>query len=96
MRAPNVKVEKIVGGDNLVINAGFIRKIPVSFGGTSWKPDIPIEHQPEFARMLGDFYESGNMEEIKTFIYENRIDGIDFRQNESPDEGEESAPTMTI
>lgn len=151
-------LNKIVGGDNLVINAGFISKVPVSIGGTSWKPDmpiesqikeeiadvltieepteraithmlylmrkqmfldgnkrtsmlaanqimiangcgiisIPIEYQPEFTRMLVDFYESGNMEEIKNFVYENGIDGIDFRQNESQDEGEESAPTMTM
>lgn len=151
-------LNKIVGGDNLVINAGFIRKVPVSIGGTSWKPDmpiesqikeeiaevleieepteraithmlylmrkqmfldgnkrtsmlaanqimiangcgiisIPIEHQPEFTRMLVDFYESGDMEEIKTFVYENGIDGIDFRQNESQAEGEESSPAMTM
>ena len=43
---------------------------------------IPIEHQPEFTRMLVDFYESDNMDEIKDFVYENGIDGIDFRQNE--------------
>lgn len=151
-------LNKIVGGDNLVIKAGLIRKVPVSIGGTSWKPDmpiesqikeeiadilkidepteraiiymlylmrkqmfldgnkrtsmlaanqimiangcgiisIPIEHQPEFTRMLVDFYESGNMDEIKDFVYENGIDGIDFRQNECQDEGEESAPTMTM
>ena len=138
-------LNKIVGGDNLVINAGLILRVPVSIGGTSWKPDmpmeaqikeqiaevlkieepteraithmlylmrkqmfldgnkrtamlaanqimiangcgiisIPIEHQPEFTRMLFDFYESGNMDEIKAFVYENGIDGIDFRQNES-------------
>lgn len=57
---------------------------------------IPIEHQPEFTRMLVEFYESGNMDEIKDFVYENGIDGIDFRQNESQDGGEESAPTMTM
>lgn len=151
-------LNKIVGGDNLVINAGFIRKVPVSIGGTSWKPDmpiesqikeeiadilkieepteraithmlylmrkqmfldgnkrtsmlaanqimiangcgiisIPIEHQSEFTRMLVDFYESGNMDDIKDFVYENGIDGIDFRQNEYQDGGEEASPTMTM
>ena len=39
------QLNRIVGGDNLIINAGFIRKVPVSIGGTSWKPDIPIESQ---------------------------------------------------
>lgn len=151
-------LNKIVGGDNLVINAGFICKVPVSIGGTSWKPDmpiesqikeeiadilkieepteraithmlylmrkqmfldgnkrtsmlaanqimiangcgiisIPIEHQSEFTRMLVDFYESGNMDDIKDFVYENGIDGIDFRQNEYQDGGEEASPTMTM
>ena len=48
------KVNQIVGGDNLVINAGFIRKIPVSIGGTTWKPDIPIESQikEDMARIM--------------------------------------------
>lgn len=157
-------LNRIVGGDNLIINAGVIRNgtesrlIPVSIGGTSWKPDmpiepqikeqiadvlqiaepteraiaymlylmrkqmfldgnkrtsmlaanqimiangcgiisIPIEHQPEFTRMLVEFYESGNMESIKDFVYENGIDGIDFRQDESQAEGGESAPIMTM
>lgn len=146
-------LNKIVGGDNLVVNAGFIRKVPVSIGGTSWKPDIPIEeqikedmvtinniseptdraitmmlylmrkqmfldgnkrtsmlagnqimisngcgiisvpieYQPTFTKMLVEFYESGNMDDLKNFVYENCIDGIDFRQNETEDN---SAPTM--
>lgn len=46
--------------------------------------------------MLVEFYESDNMDEIKDFVYENGIDGIDFRQNECQDEGEESAPTMAM
>lgn len=32
-------------GSNLFDNAGFIRNIPVSIGGTTWKPDMPIESQ---------------------------------------------------
>lgn len=39
------KINQIVGGDNLVYGAGYIRKIPVSIGGTAWKPDMPIESQ---------------------------------------------------
>ena len=35
--------DRIVGGDSLIANAGFVRKLPVSIGGTTWKPDIPIE-----------------------------------------------------
>jgi len=32
-------------GVNLMFNAGFLRNVPVSIGGTSWKPDLPIEAQ---------------------------------------------------
>jgi len=37
------KLNKLVGGDNLIYNVGYIRMLPVSIGGTSWKPDIPVE-----------------------------------------------------
>lgn len=37
------KINQFVGGDNLIINAGFLRSMPVSIGGTTWKPEIPIE-----------------------------------------------------
>ena len=39
------KINQLVGGDNLIINAGFLRNLPVTIGGTSWRPDIPIESQ---------------------------------------------------
>lgn len=39
------KLNQIVGGDNLVYNAGYIRKISVSIGGTSWKPKMPNENE---------------------------------------------------
>jgi len=37
------RLNKLVGGDNLIYNAGYIRTLPVSVGGTSWKPDMPDE-----------------------------------------------------
>ena len=37
------RLNQLVGGDSLIYNAGYIRKMPVSIGGTSWKPDIPDE-----------------------------------------------------
>lgn len=37
------KINQLIGGDNLVIRAGFLRNIPVNIGGTSWKPEIPVE-----------------------------------------------------
>lgn len=39
------KINQLVGGDNLIINAGFLRNVPVTIGGTSWRTDIPIESQ---------------------------------------------------
>lgn len=36
------ELNRIVGA-NLIYQSGYIRKIPVSIGGTSWKPDLPIE-----------------------------------------------------
>ena len=37
------KLNQLVGGDSLILNAGYIRTLPVSIGGTSWKPDMPVE-----------------------------------------------------
>lgn len=39
------QINRLVGGDNLVYRAGFLRNVPVSIGGTTWKPDMPIESQ---------------------------------------------------
>lgn len=134
------KINQLVGGDNLIIKAGYLRNLPVSIGGTTWKPDMPIESQikeelarvleiadptdraitltlylvrkqmfldgnkrtsmlagnhvmiaagcgiisvpielqSQFTKMLIDFYESNDMTEIKQFVYESCIDGIDF------------------
>lgn len=49
------KINQLVGGDSLIINAGFLRNMPVSIGGTTWKPDMPIESQikEEMADVLG-------------------------------------------
>lgn len=144
-------LNKKVGGDNLIINAGYLRKIPVSIGGTSWKPDmpiesqikeqmeeinqisdatdraihmmlylmrkqmfldgnkrtsmlagnqimiangcgiisVPIEYQSDFTEMLVRFYETNDPAEISSLVYENCIDGIDFRQNEILSEQQE-------
>ena len=39
------QINRLVGGDNLVYNAGFIRNVPVTIGGTTWRPEMPIESQ---------------------------------------------------
>ena len=152
------QLNRIVGGDNLVYNAGFLRNVPVSIGGTSstnalkrlsstnalkrllFKPDfpneflikealrdimlienptersivlmlycmraqmfidgnkrtsmlaanhemirngcgiisVPIEHQNEFRKLLIQFYETNDMTDLKQFVYDACIDGIDL------------------
>ena len=143
------QINRLVGGDNLVYHAGFIRNVPVTIGGTSWKPEmpiesqikedlleirampeptdraltlmlyimrkqmfldgnkrtamlagnaemissgcgiisVPIEKQRDFTMLLINYYESGDMAEIKDFLYEGCIDGIDFPEMTS-DNGE--------
>ena len=41
---------------------------------------IPIEIQSQFTKMLITFYESGDMKQIKNFLYEKCIDGIAFQR----------------
>lgn len=138
------QINRLVGGDNLIIRAGYIRNVPVRIGGTKWKPDMPIEsvikeklaeiskiesateraitimlycmrsqmfldgnkrtamlaanhemiingcgiisipidRQIRFKELLIDYYQTNNMEEIKQFVYDECIDGIDFRLQE--------------
>jgi Fic family protein len=134
------KLNQLVGGDNLVYNAGYIRKVTVSIGGTSWKPEIPVEDDikkrlqelqgvdnateraidimlyvmrgqffldgnkrtgslaankemiangqgiisipveliPQFTPLLVKYYETGEPDTIKKFIYDNCIDGMNI------------------
>ena len=48
------EINRKVGGDNLIHRAGFLRNIPVSIGGTAWRPDMPIEAQ--IKEQLGDIF----------------------------------------
>jgi Fic family protein len=134
------KLNQIVGGDNLVYNAGYIRTLPVSIGGTSWKPELPVEDDikkhliqlqnvenatersidimlyimrgqffldgnkrtamlaankemiangqgiisipveliPQFTPLLVQYYETGEIDTVKDFIYNNCIDGMNL------------------
>lgn len=150
------KINQLVGGDNLIVQAGHLRKVPVSIGGTTWRPDmpiesqireelsevttienptdraitlmlylmrkqmfldgnkrtamlsgnqvlissgcgiisIPIEHQRTFTGLLVQYYESNDMTEIKSFIYDYCIDGIQFdpiheSEYEQPEQGQD-------
>ena len=53
---------------------------------------VPIEKQPEFTRLLVDFYETNNMDKIKQFTYDNCIDGIDFRTQERYNKEQDTNP----
>jgi len=37
------KLNQLVGGNNLIYGAGYIRTLPVTIGGTKWKPEMPVE-----------------------------------------------------
>lgn len=129
-----------VVGSNLIYDSGYIRKVPVRMGGTSWVPDmpiesqikeelqdimdipaatdraitlmlwsmrrqmfpdgnkrtsmlaanqvmiqngcgaisVPIEKQDRFKELLVRFYETNDMSALKTFVYDDCIDGVDF------------------
>lgn len=134
------KINQIIGGDNLVLRAGYLRNVDVRIGGTNWTPGIPdetkikeeianiqtiisstqraitlmlygmrsqifldgnkrtsmlaanqimisngagiivvpIEKQRDFTKHLVHFYETGEIETIRDFVYEHCIDGIEF------------------
>jgi hypothetical protein len=39
---------------------------------------VPLEDQTQFRDMLIKFYETNDMTQIKDFVYEKCIDGVDF------------------
>ncbi|MDO4567049.1 MAG: Fic family protein [Oscillospiraceae bacterium] len=151
------RINQIVGGDNLIINAGYLRMTPVSIGGTSWKPampdeatvkeelariaakeggteraielmlycmrgqlfldgnkrtamlaankvmiengagiiSIPIEIQRDFTKLLVEFYETGEAEEIKDFVYNHCVDGMEFPAPETQKEKEQKKARLS-
>lgn len=42
---------------------------------------IPIENQQEFFKLLVDYYETNDMQEIKQFVYDNAITGITLNKS---------------
>lgn len=46
---------------------------------------VPIKHQEKFRDMLIKFYETNDMSNIKSFIYDNCIDGIQFPKKNNKD-----------
>ena len=47
---------------------------------------VSIEKRGDFTMLLINYYESGDMAEIKDFLYEGCIDGIDFPEMTSDNE----------
>ena len=41
---------------------------------------IPVEHQEQFFVMLVKYYETNQMDEIKQFVYESSVSGINFQK----------------
>ena len=46
---------------------------------------IPVECQKEFFAKLIGYYETGNMREVKRFVYDTSIDGFVKKQTEQPE-----------
>ena len=46
---------------------------------------IPVEKQEVFFEMLGKYYETNQMEEIKQFVFDNSISGIKFNKQKEND-----------
>ncbi|MDB8703369.1 Fic family protein [Mediterraneibacter gnavus] len=46
---------------------------------------IPVECQKEFFTKLIGYYETGNMREVKRFVYDTSIDGFVKKQTEQPE-----------
>lgn len=65
------KINQYVGGNNLVYNAGRLRTVPVNMGGTTWKPDFPIESQikEELSEILGNEENSVTKTSITLMLY---------------------------
>ena len=134
------QLHKLVGKETAVLNAGYLRTVDVSIGGTTWRPgipdeeqvkedlqkllenpdptdralelmlylvrkqlfydgnkrvsmlaanhvmvangcgviSIPIERQVPFMGLLVRYYETGDAGEIKQYLYDFCIDGIQF------------------
>lgn len=63
------KLNQLVGGDSLIYNAGYIRTLPVSIGGTSWKPDMPVEDDVKVGLLRLQTVENPLERAIKIMLY---------------------------
>lgn len=65
------KINQYVGGESLILNAGFLRKLPVTIGGTTWRPDLPIESQvkEDLNNILSDSSISATDTAISLMLY---------------------------
>ena len=63
------KLNQFVGGDNLIYNAGYIRTLPVSIGGTSWTPEMPVEDDIKAHLIKSQSIESPTERAIEVMLY---------------------------
>ena len=53
---------------------------------------IPIKFHADFYKMLVRFYETGEKTELKRFMYDNCIDGLNLEQKETMPESKTPRP----
>jgi len=63
------KLNQLVGGDDLISNAGYIRTLPVRIGGTEWAPAMPTEDGIKAGLAELEQIESPTLRAIKTMLY---------------------------
>lgn len=63
------KLNQFVGGDSLIFNAGYIRTLPVSIGGTSWRPEMPVENEIKARLIELQAVESPTERAINVMLY---------------------------
>ena len=63
------KLNQFVGGDNLIYNAGYIRTLSVSIGGTNWTPEMPVEADIKAHLIELQSIESPTERAVKVMLY---------------------------
>ncbi len=66
------KLNQLVGGDSLIYNAGYIRTLPVTIGGTKWKPEMPVEDNIKSELQRFSLIENPTERAINVMLYAMR------------------------
>jgi len=62
-------LNKLVGGDDLIVNSGKIRRLDVSIGGTEWRPEMPNEERIKNELPLFQNIENHTERAIEIMLY---------------------------